>query len=38
MPSLALGGTYVLEAAVTLSDGRTLKLSSTVLCSVTASP
>lgn len=32
MPASAAGGTYVLEATVTLSDGRTLKLNSTVLC------
>lgn len=32
MPQSAAGGTYVLEATVTLSDGRTLKLNATVLC------
>lgn len=32
MPSSAVGATYILEAAVTLSDGRMLKLNSTVLC------
>jgi hypothetical protein len=32
MPASAAGGTYVLEATVVLSDGRTLKLNSTVQC------
>ncbi len=32
MPASAAGGTYVLEATVNLSDGRILKLNSTVLC------
>jgi len=32
MPQSAAGGTYVLEATAVLSDGRTLKLNSTVLC------
>jgi hypothetical protein len=32
MPSSAIGGTYVLEATVNLSDGRVLKLNSTVQC------
>ena len=32
MPTTAAGGTYTLEATVTLSDGRVLKLNSTVLC------
>ena len=32
MPASASGGTYVLEATVNLSDGRVLKLNSTVLC------
>jgi hypothetical protein len=32
MPASAVGGTYILEATVNLSDGRELKLSSTVLC------
>jgi hypothetical protein len=32
MPSSAIGATYVLEATVHLSDGRVLKLNSTVLC------
>ena len=32
MPASAAGGTYTLEATVTLSDGRVLKLNSTVLC------
>jgi hypothetical protein len=32
MPASAAGGTYILEATVNLSDGRTLKLNSTVLC------
>jgi hypothetical protein len=34
MPPSAAGGTYVLEATVTLGDGRVLKLNSTVLCTV----
>lgn len=32
MPATAVGGTYVLEATANLSDGRVLKLNSTVLC------
>lgn len=32
MPSSAIGATYVLEATANLSDGRILKLNSTVLC------
>jgi hypothetical protein len=32
MPPSAAGATYVLEATAVLSDGRTLKLNSTVLC------
>lgn len=32
IPPSAIGGTYVLEATVNLSDGRVLKLNSTVLC------
>jgi hypothetical protein len=32
MPASAVGATYILEAAVALSDGRVLKLNSTVLC------
>jgi hypothetical protein len=32
MPVSAIGATYVLEATVTLSDGRALKLNSTLLC------
>lgn len=32
MPLSAVGGTYILEAAVSLSDGRVLKLNSTVQC------
>jgi hypothetical protein len=32
MPASAVGGTYIVEATVVLSDGRTLKLNSTVLC------
>ena len=32
MPASAAGGTYILEATVVLSDGRTLKLNSTVQC------
>lgn len=31
-PSSAADGTYILEATVNLSDGRVLKLNSTVLC------
>jgi hypothetical protein len=34
LPVSAAGGTYILEATVTLSDGRVLKLNSTVLCTV----
>ena len=32
MPITAAGGTYILEATATLSDGRVLKLNATVLC------
>ena len=32
MPITAAGGTYILEASAALSDGRVLKLNSTVLC------
>src|SRR5690242_3194595 len=32
MPVTAAGGTYILEATVNLSDGRVLKLNSTVQC------
>src|SRR5262249_18948804 len=32
MPTTAAGGTYTLEATAVLSDGRVLKLNSTVLC------
>lgn len=32
MPAAAGGATYILEATVTLDDGRVLKLNSTVLC------
>jgi len=32
MPASAIGGTYIIEAAAVLSDGRTLKLNSTILC------
>jgi hypothetical protein len=32
MPTTAAGGTYTLEATAALSDGRVLKLNSTVLC------
>jgi hypothetical protein len=32
MPASAVGATYILGAAVTISDGRVLKLNSTVLC------
>ena len=32
MPSSAAGGTYILEATAALSDGRVLKLNSTLLC------
>ncbi len=32
MPASAAGATYVLEAVVTLSDGRVLRLNSTVQC------
>ena len=32
MPASAVGGTYILEATANLSDGRVLKLNSTVLC------
>ena len=36
MPVSAVGGIYILEASVNLSDGRVLKLSSTVLCAPSA--
>jgi hypothetical protein len=36
MPASAIGSNYILEATVTLSDGRVLKLNSTVLCSAPA--
>jgi hypothetical protein len=32
IPASAIGATYVLEATANLSDGRVLKLNSTVLC------
>jgi hypothetical protein len=32
MPASAVGGTYVLEATADLTDGRVLKLNSTVQC------
>jgi hypothetical protein len=32
MPTSATGGTYILEATTALSEGRVLKLNSTVLC------
>jgi hypothetical protein len=32
IPDSAAGGTYILEATAVLSDGRTLKLNSTILC------
>ena len=32
MPTTAAGGTYILEASATLSDGRVLKLNAAVLC------
>jgi hypothetical protein len=32
MPNSAAGGTYILEATANLSDGRVLKLNTTVLC------
>lgn len=32
MPASAAGATYILEATATLSDGRVLKLNSSVLC------
>jgi hypothetical protein len=32
IPATAAGGTYILEATAALSDGRVLKLNSTVLC------
>ncbi len=38
MPPSAIGGTYLLEATVVLSDGRTLKLNSTVECVAVGSP
>ena len=34
MPVSAAGGTYILEATANLSDGRVLKLNSTVLCTL----
>jgi hypothetical protein len=36
MPASASGATYVLEATANLSDGRVLKLNSTVLCAPTS--
>ena len=36
MPASAVGGTYIVEATAVLSDGRTLKLNSTILCAPTA--
>src|SRR6202030_3315443 len=35
MPASAAGGVYVLEATANLSDGRSLKLNSTVACVAT---
>jgi hypothetical protein len=32
MPASAIGGTYILEATADLTDGRVLKLNSTVQC------
>jgi hypothetical protein len=32
MPTTAIGGIYILESTAVLSDGRVLKLNSTVLC------
>jgi hypothetical protein len=32
MPHTAIGATYILEAAAALSDGRVLKLNTTLLC------
>ena len=32
MPASAIGGTYILEATADLTDGRSLKLNSTVQC------
>jgi hypothetical protein len=32
MPNSAIGATYILEAAVALTDGRVLKLNTTLLC------
>lgn len=32
MPNSAIGATYILEAAVVLSDSRVLKLNATLLC------
>jgi len=32
MPVSAIGGTYILEATADLTDGRLLKLNSTVQC------
>jgi hypothetical protein len=36
MPTSAAGATYILEATVTLSDGRVLRLNSTVQCTPSA--
>jgi hypothetical protein len=36
MPASAIGGTYVLEATAILTDGRVLKLNSTVQCAPSA--
>jgi hypothetical protein len=36
MPASAVGGTYILEATADLTDGRVLKLNSTVLCAPSA--
>lgn len=36
MPQSAAGATYILEATASLSDGRVLKLNSTVLCTAAA--
>jgi hypothetical protein len=36
MPASAAGATYVLEATVTLSDGRVLRLNATILCTPSA--
>jgi hypothetical protein len=37
MPGSAAGGTYILEAAANLSDGRVLKLNATVQCQLPGS-